>query len=87
MALKPGTKDDLVSSMAAAMESAFEAEWVKFKDGPPPAASRQDLRLMFIAIAQGVVKHLQDKAIEFRIESGFVKSSIGSGTVKILTDM
>ena len=86
MALKPGTKNDLVNSMAAAMETAFDAEWVNFKNSPPPGAGREDLRLMFIAIAQGVVEHLLVHATDFTIESGFVKSSMGSGTVKILTN-
>jgi len=60
MALKAGVQADYANSMAAAMEKAFMEEWPKaMKDQPLPQSNDQ-MRLLFIAIAQGVVRHLVD---------------------------
>ncbi len=54
-------------SMAEAMEKAFIKEWPKIiEDQPVPAPSDQ-MRLLFIAIAQGVVWHLKKKPGSFKI--------------------
>jgi hypothetical protein len=62
MALKAGTLTDFNGSMAEAMEQALDAIWLARTGEHLPSATEQDRRLMFIAIAQGVVKHLKDHA-------------------------
>lgn len=88
MPLKAGSKGNLVDSMAKDIENAFRANWSAFmgEDIEIPNTNNPQMQLLIVAIAQGVVKHLQDNAREFTIESGFVRRSIGSGTVRILTD-
>jgi hypothetical protein len=66
MPLKAGTKskaptgiaDQYAGSMAEAMEHAFRQEWpvIMGSDAPP---ANDHMRLLFIAIAQGVVQHLK----------------------------
>ncbi|MEO1515428.1 MAG: hypothetical protein AAFV95_10455 [Bacteroidota bacterium] len=71
--LKAGSKrlsSDFTNSMAQAMEQAFRAEWpnIMGTDDPAPPPSDQ-MRLLFIAIAQGVVRHLAShpEAFDIRI--------------------
>ncbi len=58
MALKPGTFSNFANSMAAAMEQAFQAEWDLHKD--LPLGDDTDRRILFAAIAQGMVNYLRD---------------------------
>lgn len=62
MALKAGTLTDFNGSMAEAMEQALDALWHARTGEHLPSATEEDRRLMFVAIAQGVVKHLKDNA-------------------------
>ena len=62
MALKAGTLTDFDDSMAEAMENALATLWLAKTGDPLPAATQEDRRLMFVAIAQGVVRHLKDNA-------------------------
>ncbi|MGD8910040.1 MAG: hypothetical protein PVI92_11915 [Chromatiales bacterium] len=62
MALKAGTLSDFDDSMAEAMENALATLWLAKTGQPLPDATQEDRRLMFIAIAQGVVRHLKDNA-------------------------
>lgn len=73
--LKAGTTGDLENSMAEAMVTAFQTEWAKImdEDQPPPDFTPQ-MKLMFIAIAQGVVKHLVDNA-------GAIKVNVNNTTL------
>lgn len=59
--LKPGSISDFQNSMAKAMEDAFQAEWSAVKDIELGDAGEEDRKILFAAIAQGVVKHLQEK--------------------------
>jgi hypothetical protein len=69
MALKPGTIPDYENSMAKSMEDAFLAEWKNaMGDADPPVPNNQ-MRLMFVAIARGVVKHLHENPGAFRIDN------------------
>lgn len=69
MALKAGTRkkgatgyeDQYKDSMAAAIEHAFMKEWPLIMGSDAPAPN-DHMRLLFIAIAQGVVKHLKTNA-------------------------
>ena len=60
MALKPGSVSDFANSMAEAMEQAFQTEWNANKD-IPLGEDDSDRKIMFAAIAQGVVNHLQSR--------------------------
>ncbi|UCF91866.1 MAG: hypothetical protein JSW39_26945 [Desulfobacterales bacterium] len=64
MELKAGTLDDFNNSMAAAIESAFERVWSDRMGTPLPDETRDDRRMMFVAIAQGVIRHLKDNAVQ-----------------------
>jgi hypothetical protein len=64
MELKAGTLDDFNNSMAAAIESAFERVWNDRMGTPLPDETRDDRRMMFVAIAQGVIRHLKDNAVQ-----------------------
>jgi hypothetical protein len=59
VAIKAGTKGDMADSMAAAIQTAFEAEFVKVKGKPLPPAGREDQEMLFAAVAQGVVNYLR----------------------------
>lgn len=58
--IKPGTVADFADSMAEAMENALRQEYQAVKDTPMPEAPDQDRHMLFVAIAQGVVRHLID---------------------------
>ena len=62
MALKAGTVSNFENSMAEAMETALKAEWAAVKGIPFPDAGEEDRRLLFVAIAQGLVRYLKDNA-------------------------
>ena len=64
MELKAGTLDDFNNSMAAAIESAFELVWHDRMGTPLPDETRDDRRMMFVAIAQGVIQHLKNNATD-----------------------
>lgn len=82
MKLKAGTMGDFDDSMAAAIEIAFERVWNERMGDPLSEQTRDDRRMMFVAIAQGVIRHLQDNSVD-----GFdVDVSDGEGTVTIETE-
>ncbi len=59
---KAGSKEEWPDSMAEAMETAFREEWRKYMNVPLPDEGTEYRRMLFAAIAQGVVRHLVDKA-------------------------
>jgi hypothetical protein len=77
MPLKAGSKkigfaqnpdyDNYDGSMAEAMEKAFEKEWPFIMGSAPKPPSSPEMQLLFIAIAQGVVKHLVSNASAIQI--------------------
>lgn len=58
MALKAGMIDNMADSMAAAMEAAFLEEWPKAMGDQEKPDMNDQMRLMFVAMAKGVVRHL-----------------------------
>ena len=60
MKLKAGTMGDFDDSMAAAIEIAFERVWNERMGSQLPSETQEDRRMMFVAIAQGVIRHLKD---------------------------
>jgi len=61
---KPGTMTNFSGSMAQAIESEYEAIWNSLKEEPLPNEGREDRRMLFVAIARGVVKHLEQNAYD-----------------------
>lgn len=70
MALKAGTIADFSDSMAEAIENAFLEEWPEAMGGADKPETNPQMRLLFVAVAQGVVRYLTDHAeAAFRIHS------------------
>ena len=59
MALKAGSITNFEGSMAAAMEQALGEEYQIAKQAPLPATGEEDRRLLFVAIARGVLEYLK----------------------------
>ena len=79
--LKPGTIDDYQGSMAKAMEDAFKAIWPGIMGTEAPKTDKH-LKMMFIAISQGIVKHLSDKvnALKISVRSqGYTSECLDTG--------
>ena len=62
MALKAGSVEHFEDSMAEAMETAFKSEWQSVKGTALRALGEEDRKILFAAIAQGVVNHLKQRA-------------------------
>jgi hypothetical protein len=69
MPLKAGTTSasEFASSMAAAIENALKEEYQNVKGESLPTAGQVDRRMLFAAIAQGVVRHLHDNASSIKV--------------------
>jgi hypothetical protein len=92
MALKPGTmtgtEADFLHSMAAAIESAFLEEWKAVEGTYPSEVGQKYWRLLFAAIAQGIVRYLEKHAEDsFRVHSVEAKQEdsliTSSGTISL----
>ena len=68
MSLNPGkiNTKSYDGSMAQAIEEAFIEVWPSIMNPPAPPISNE-MKLLFIAVAQGVVKHIQHNADAFNI--------------------
>ncbi|MCB0628740.1 MAG: hypothetical protein R2824_25510 [Saprospiraceae bacterium] len=69
--LKAGTKDpnhSYADSMAQDMEEAFKAEWKYIMGSDPAPVVDQQLQLMFIAVAQGVIRHLKNNITAITVD-------------------
>lgn len=60
--LKAGTVDDFASSLASYIDTAMNNEWLAVKGEALPSGDQGagDRRILFAAIAQGVLKFLAD---------------------------
>ena len=71
--LKAGTNSDFNASMAKAIEEAFKKEWLTVMQGgnsqaePQPPAFNAQMRIMFVAVAQGVVNHILNTPLSISI--------------------
>jgi hypothetical protein len=89
MALKAGTFGNFSGSMAEAMEQAFQSEWNATKSTALGDHGEEDRRILFAAIAQGVIGYLKDNiedALQIDVEveqnsGNNISSSNGSVTV------
>jgi hypothetical protein len=61
-ALKGGTVDNFASSLASYIDKAMQNEWQAVKGEPLPTGDQgaDDRKILFAAIAQGVLKFLVD---------------------------
>jgi 2C-methyl-D-erythritol 2,4-cyclodiphosphate synthase len=84
MPLKAGSLSGTgyADSMASAMEDAFKNEWPAVMGDIALPASNDQMKLMFIAIAQGVITHLQQHCDAFTISitNGNAVGSTGNVT-------
>ena len=69
MPMKAGTVADFSNSMAMAMEQAMIQEYQNLKGEPLPGMGEEDRRMLFTAIAQGVVRHLKDHLDAFDVKT------------------
>jgi len=58
MQVKAGVLSNYTNSMAAAIEHAFMTAWPEIMNGQSAPEPNPQMRLLFIAVAQGVVSHL-----------------------------
>ena len=77
MALNAGTKqqqtpgvDQYAGSMAAAMENAFLQEWPRVMGNQPAPTSTDQMRLLFIAVAQGMIRYLKTHEADITVQVG-----------------
>lgn len=66
--IKPGRVSALSGSMAKAMDEAFKNEWRAVKGGSVPSLGEEDRQILFVAIAQGLVAHLQQQVEAIHVE-------------------
>lgn len=79
MQFKPGTLSDYTDSMGERIRIVFEKLWEDKYGKKLPSKSRDSRRLLFVAIAQGVIQHLQVNAQDaFDIEAN-VEQQTDSG--------
>ena len=86
--LKPGRVSPLkyAASMAEAMDKAFLKEWRTVKGTTLSSLGEEDRRILLVAIAQGVVAHLQQHPEAIRVEVNFTNTQGESGAVEINRD-
>jgi len=86
MALKAGTtaSSEYSGSLAQAIEQAFRKEWPSVMKGMDlPATTSPDLQLLFVAIAQGIVRYLKDHASSFQVSVAVSGAHTHTTTVTI----
>jgi hypothetical protein len=86
MALKAGTKHPgdptgYSGSMAEAMEQVFLKEWPFVMGDAPVPQSNDQMRLLFIAIARGVIQHLEQNHGSFKVTTTDVSVNTAEGEV------
>ncbi len=84
MPLKAGSNSsntDFANSMAAAMVEAFNNEWPYIMGDAPKPETLDQMKLLFAAVAQGIIKHLKDHATDFKVTVNSSGSGNYTGTV------
>jgi hypothetical protein len=94
MALKSGSiaqsKNDVATwntSMAKAIEQAFLDEWSAALPDQDPPVMNDTARLMFVAIAKGVIKHLGENGSAFNVATQTANSHTHATTTTISTSI
>ena len=86
MSLKAGTMQEYTGSMAEAIEHAFKQEWPNVMENMELPASSPQMKLMFVAVAQGIVRHLKEHAGSFEVKVSSSGGHTHSATVTIKTE-
>ena len=77
--LKAGRVADFSDSMAQAIEIAMQQEWQAVKGVALPQAGQDDRRLLFVAIARGILQYLKTHQNEIlnsiTLETGGVQTT------------
>lgn len=79
--LKGGHAADIANSMAEAIEVALQQEWPLARGVPLPPEGMQERRIVFVAIARGVLQYLKDHQHEF------INSMTLNGTPQSVTNL
>ena len=84
MALKAGTVLSFNDSMAEAMEDAFQEEWLAVKEESLPGGGEEERKILFAAVAQGLLQYLEDNingslSVEVRVTSTDASSIVSVG--------
>ena len=89
MALKAGTinstditNTDNSTSMAEVMEQVFHKALPSVVPGADPTKGEAERQLLFVAVAQGVVRHLQEHHDDFKVEVD-LPGNLGKATGKV----
>ncbi len=80
MNLKAGTINDMTSSMAEAMEAAFLEEWPNAMGSQEKPTMNNQMRLMFVAMAKGVVRHIVANPDAFKVTIASANAGGGQHT-------
>lgn len=73
MQYKPGTLSHYDDSMAERARVVFDKLWKEKYGSDLPSETKEDRRMLFVAIAQGVIQHFKDNALDaFDIEVNVV---------------
>jgi hypothetical protein len=83
--LKAGTVADFAGSMAEAIETAFNTEWNNNKETPP--ASSDDRKILFAAIAQGILNYLKDNQNNMINSITFIDTTTNIETIETVSQL
>jgi hypothetical protein len=78
-----GTMDNFAGSMAEEIEKAFTAVRAEEGKDPVPPENRDDLRLLYIAIARGVINHLKASEQAFAVTVNGTNPASGFPTIGV----
>jgi hypothetical protein len=86
MSLKAGTNLDFSGSLAEAIENALKKEWPHVMGTGQTVKSNPHMRLLCIAVAQGVIRYLKDNAKDsMRVDLVTTPANNNDGYIDIKT--
>jgi hypothetical protein len=83
MAMRAGTVDHFSNSLAEAIEDSLAAEMMAKKGQPLPPLNKDDRRMLFAAIAQGVLGYLRNHQSEIQVRLSGLPSG-ASASVRVI---
>ncbi|ATP56312.1 hypothetical protein CPT03_07415 [Pedobacter ginsengisoli] len=83
MALIPGTPSNLASSMAEAIQTAFNNHYPEVMGKNSPETNKQ-MTLLCVAVAEGVINHLKAHPEAFVIKTKFNDDTLYNAVVEII---
>lgn len=86
MSMKAGTSTEFSGSLAEAIEHAFIKEWPNVMGKEQTVESNPQMRLLCIAIAQGVIGYFKDHASDsIRVDLATTPQNSNDGYIDIMT--